>query len=184
MAEYLSMDEANNKYASKGKGNAGLTLGIIGTALAGLGLSKGSFGFGGNSDMPSAYEVQQKQCADNIALTNSIWQTRTTDLQEKFDLYTRLSDRINGLEKTEAATAAALPLMFQLAKCGAERYADDKLHRAEAVQTAINFGLQSEIAKKIDGTMGLPMADLITGVPTMPPLQYVVTGCNGGAHAQ
>lgn len=180
MAEFLTMNEANEKYASTGKGNAGLALGIIGTALGALAYGGGNIFGGGNSGMPSAYEVQQKQCADNIALTNSIWQTRVTDLQEKFDLYTRLSDRINGLEKTEAATAAALPLMFQLSSSNSERYTDDKLHRAEAVQTAINFGLQNEIAKKINGTMGLPMADLITGVPTMPALQYSITGCNGG----
>lgn len=118
MAEFLTMDEASDKYASKGKGNAGLSLGIIGTALGALAVSgNGLFGGGCNSDMPSAYEVQQKQCAENIALTNAIWQTRVTDLQEKFDLYTRLSDRINGLEKTEAVTAAALPLMFQLSQC-------------------------------------------------------------------
>ena len=33
--------------------------------------------------------------------------------------------RINELEKKEAATAAALPLMFELNKVNAERYADN-----------------------------------------------------------
>lgn len=36
----------------------------------------------------------------------------------------RLSTRISDLEKKEAATAAALPLMFELNKVNAERYTD------------------------------------------------------------
>ena len=34
MAEFLTMDEAKSKFGTKGRTNAGLTLGIIGTALA------------------------------------------------------------------------------------------------------------------------------------------------------
>lgn len=34
MAEFLTMDEAKSKFGAKGRTNAGLTLGIIGTALA------------------------------------------------------------------------------------------------------------------------------------------------------
>lgn len=34
MAEFLTMDEAKSKFGSKSRTNAGLTLGIIGTALA------------------------------------------------------------------------------------------------------------------------------------------------------
>ena len=36
MAEFLTMDEAKSKFGTKGRTNAGLTLGIIGTALAAL----------------------------------------------------------------------------------------------------------------------------------------------------
>lgn len=32
MAEFLTMDEAKSKFGTKGRTNAGLTLGIIGTA--------------------------------------------------------------------------------------------------------------------------------------------------------
>lgn len=36
MAEFLTMEDAENKFGTKGRTNAGLTLGIIGTALAHL----------------------------------------------------------------------------------------------------------------------------------------------------
>lgn len=51
MAEFLTESEASDKYGSKAKANAGLTLGIIGTALAALGWGNGSsiLGMGGNS---------------------------------------------------------------------------------------------------------------------------------------
>lgn len=39
-------------------------------------------------------------------------------------MFARLSTRISDLEKKEAATAAALPLMFELNKVNAERYTD------------------------------------------------------------
>lgn len=61
MAEFLTMDEAKSKFGTKGRTNAGLTLGIIGTALAafagnnggcGCGNSGGILGnlFGGNNN--------------------------------------------------------------------------------------------------------------------------------------
>lgn len=36
MAEFLTMEDAESKFGKKGRTNAGLTLGIIGTALAAL----------------------------------------------------------------------------------------------------------------------------------------------------
>lgn len=36
MAEFLTMEEAENKFGKKGRTNAALTLGIIGTALGAL----------------------------------------------------------------------------------------------------------------------------------------------------
>lgn len=53
MAEFLTMDEAKNHFGTKGKTNAALTLGIIGTALGAMnnsGCGNGILGnlFGGN----------------------------------------------------------------------------------------------------------------------------------------
>lgn len=47
MAEFLTMQEAEDKFGKKGKTNAALTLGIIGTAL-------GAFS-GNNGCSPSVY---------------------------------------------------------------------------------------------------------------------------------
>lgn len=44
MAEFLTMSEAEDKFGSKGKTNAALTLGIIGTGLAALS-NNGGCGF-------------------------------------------------------------------------------------------------------------------------------------------
>ena len=42
MAEFLTMEEAEDKFGKKGTARAGLTLGIIGTALAALGNNNGA----------------------------------------------------------------------------------------------------------------------------------------------
>lgn len=47
MAEFLTMEDAESKFGKKGRTNAGLTLGIIGTALAALGNNGGGCGNNG-----------------------------------------------------------------------------------------------------------------------------------------
>ena len=51
MAEFLTMQEAEDKFGKKGKTNAALTLGIIGTALGAFSGNNGILGglFGGNN---------------------------------------------------------------------------------------------------------------------------------------
>ena len=89
-----------NKRDINGKANAGLTLGIIGTALGawalfgnrragllgGSGLGSGLGGAniningletgmaGGSRNSPSAYEVQMKECEDVLALQGGLYQ--------------------------------------------------------------------------------------------------------------
>lgn len=48
MAEFLTMEEAKSKFGTKGRTNAGLTLGIIGTALAAFAGNGGGCGCGNN----------------------------------------------------------------------------------------------------------------------------------------
>lgn len=89
MAEFLTMDEAKSKFGTKGRTNAGLTLGIIGTALAafagngggcGCGNNGGILGnlFGGNNNNCCAMQaaenaktlaMAQGQQADNLLAT-------------------------------------------------------------------------------------------------------------------
>ena len=165
------------------KANAGLTLGIIGTGLAALGgglFGNGLFGGGASTVAaveggPTIYDVYRKESDDTVALTSAIYQGRITDLQEKFDLYKNLDDKINGLSVSNAQLQASLPLAMQLAAVNAERYADNKLNTFATEQTAFNFIMQREIDKKINGTMGLPWGDIITGIPTMPACTMGVT---------
>lgn len=51
MAEFLTQDDADKRYGKKSRTNAGLTLGIIGTALAAFnnGGNDGCFCGGGNN---------------------------------------------------------------------------------------------------------------------------------------
>lgn len=230
MAEFLTMDEAKSKFGTKGRTNAGLTLGIIGTALAAFAGNNGGCGcgngggilgnlFGGNNNccaMQAAENAKtlamaQGQQADNLSwanrvqsmqddidlytyvnsralatnerignesqvLTNQIWKGRVEDLQEKgamyvdllsrdnaqnlrlcdelykrreqdvqekADIFERLGSRISELEKKEAATAAALPLMFELNKVNAERYTDACCCKSETNLLMTANGLQA-----------------------------------------
>lgn len=87
-------EDGKKEYASNGKANAGLTLGIIGTALgAGAwlwgnnGRGTGILGGGtampenvnilasglGGSAAPTALHVEEKECQDMLNLTNEMW---------------------------------------------------------------------------------------------------------------
>lgn len=91
MAEFLTMDEAKSKFGTKGRTNAGLTLGIIGTALAAFAGNNGGCGcgngggilgnlFGGNNNccaMQAAENAKtlamaQGQQADNLSWANRV----------------------------------------------------------------------------------------------------------------
>lgn len=56
MAEFLTMQEAEDKFGKKGKTNAALTLGIIGTAL---GAFSGNNGYGSRRDVSESSLEQQ-----------------------------------------------------------------------------------------------------------------------------
>lgn len=88
-------EEGKKEYASNGKGNAALTLGIIGTALgAGAlwGRGNGILGIGGGGNAPenvniqvareamasgagapTAFQAWEHGCEEALALTNTIW---------------------------------------------------------------------------------------------------------------
>lgn len=184
MADYISMTEADARYGKRGVSNTALGIGIGGLALAALnGNGNGILGglFGGNSGTacggPTAWEAWQKECEDNVALTSAIWQTRVTDLQEKFDLYTRLDNKISELEKSDATLKASLPLMFQLANVTSERYTDDKVCANREKQNSINAAMEAQILMRPAGDVRLNMSSLYTGIPTLPNVRYVTETC-------
>ena len=96
--------------------------------------------------------------------------TREQDVQEKADLFARLSTRISDLEKKEAATAAALPLMFELNKVNAERYTDACCCKSETNLLMTANGLQRQLDHKIDGQLKYAYSDLCAPVPSIAPL--------------
>lgn len=253
MAEFLTMSEAEDKFGKKGTAKAGLTLGIIGTALAALNNNGGGCGcgnngilgglFGGNNNGCCAMReaenaktlaMAQGQMADNLSwanrvqslqddidlytyvnatnqklgnevqvLTNQIWNDRVQDLkdksgmyvdlltrdnaqnlrlcdelykrreqdvQEKSDIFERLSTRINELEKREAATSAAIPLMFELTQVKANKYTDDCCCKAEKQNLISDAYLQRQIDHKIDGELKYAYSNLCAPVPNISPL--------------
>lgn len=104
------MSEAEDKFGSKGKTNAALTLGIIGTGLAalsnnggcGCGNNGGLLGglFGGNNGNCSLAEramqmaYAQGQMADNLA-----WSNRVQSMQDDIDLYTYINGQTKVLSE-------------------------------------------------------------------------------------
>lgn len=99
-------EDGKHEYASRGTGNAGLTLGIIGTALgAGAlwGRGNGLFGLGGGSTMPenvninmtrealglgngttspTAFQAWEKSCDDAVELTNTICRLKLGTMEQ------------------------------------------------------------------------------------------------------
>ena len=103
------VDEDEHKdYASKGVGNAGLTLGIIGTALGAWAVSRnrgGLFGGGWGAGMPenvnintttgggggsgvgapTAFMAWEKGCEEALSLTNAMWGLKVSGMQADYD---------------------------------------------------------------------------------------------------
>lgn len=210
MAEFLTMQDAEQHFGSKGKTNAGLTLGIIGTALGAMnsnGCNGGILGniLGGN--------CQNNKLANEVqVLTNQIWagrlqdqdekckmyidlitrdnvqnmtaaqefaKAREKDIQEKTDLFERLSTRINELEKREVATQTALPLMFELASVKANKYTDDCCCKAEKNLLMVDANLQRQLDHKIDGELKYSYNNLCAPVPNISPLYCTPFTVNG-----
>lgn len=116
-------------YASKGTAGTGLGLGIAGTALGLLALSRNGFNLFGNRGVgmpenvninttsglgtaqPSAFQAWEKSCDDAVALTNAIWSqkvntleraaaAREVDVNEKFGIWKSQVDSDFGLYKS------------------------------------------------------------------------------------
>ena len=124
---------------TRGIAIGGLTTGIIGTALSvfgnnGLGNLFGGRGWnnwnGGDCNSncaghPTLYTLQAKECQDNLDLTKALYENRLRDISElnafrekdvneKFNLYTTLMNRITRLETNEAVMAAVEPYRMKI----------------------------------------------------------------------
>lgn len=168
MAEFLTMDEAKSKFGSKSRTNAGLTLGIIGTALAAFAGNNGGCGCGNGGGILGNLFGGNNNCCAMQAAENA--KTLAMAQGQQADLFARLSTRISDLEKKEAATAAALPLMFELNKVNAERYTDACCCKSETNLLMTANGLQRQLDHKIDGQLKYAYSDLCAPVPSIAPL--------------
>lgn len=116
-------------FASKGVAGAGLGLGIAGTVLGLLALSRGrGFGLfgnnvpenvninttmsGANGAAPTAFQTWEKECSDTLALTNEMWglkvstmnnarEAREVDVNEKFQLWKSQIDADHSLYRSQ-----------------------------------------------------------------------------------
>lgn len=100
MAEFLTMQEAEDKFGKKGKTNAALTLGIIGTALGAFSGNNGCGNngilgglFGGNNGNCLAERAMQTAMAQGEMSQNLAWNNRVQSLQDDIDLYTYINGR-------------------------------------------------------------------------------------------
>ena len=102
MAEFLTMQEAEDKFGKKGRTNAALTLGIIGTALGAFtgnnGCGCGNNGilgglFGGNNGNCIAEKAMQTAMAQGQMSQNLAWNNRVQSMQDDIDLYTYINGR-------------------------------------------------------------------------------------------
>ena len=89
----------HTEYASKGVAGTGLGLGIAGTALGLLALNRGGFGLFGNNGMPenvninnnagssaapSAFEVWEKECSDNLKQQADLYNMALNNQYQRF----------------------------------------------------------------------------------------------------
>lgn len=133
MAEFLTMDEAKSKFGSKSRTNAGLTLGIIGTALAAFAGNNGGCGcgngggilgnlFGGNNNccaMQAAENAKTLAMAQGQQADNLSWANRVQSMQQAQQKTQPILDEINrevgSLSLDEQKVLAQMP-EYQMAK--------------------------------------------------------------------
>ena len=132
------------EFASKVVGNAGLTLGIIGTAGwllgnggCGNGLFGGLFGRGncgnGQAELVSAYQaaaanLAAEKYADNVGIElykEIIAQSNRAD-QRLGEYSNQLAQGIINLDKKVAMLEATQPLVAEITKLKSERYTDER----------------------------------------------------------
>jgi hypothetical protein len=175
-------------FASKGKGNAALTLGIIGTALSGLlsfkdGIFKGILGGGNNSDSGLPHGElynERKEQEDYIALTKQYYEgviaNQTNVNQKFFDLYKmnidnsfglykgqrdskdELISKINEVDKKVDMMAAVRPYQDALINC-----------KIDNVALVSDFNLARRTCRMLQGELVLPSTPTVTGYPSYNP---------------
>ena len=197
MAEVME-STCKHEYASKAKGNAGLTLGIIGTSLAGLmALGNGGIGnlIGGKPECQGVPHGElyneRKEQNDFVELTKQYYEAQiaTNEKIDKnfFDMYKFGVDNSFGLYKQYVNDSFALykgqrdqadALMAKIADVekkvdviSAVRPYQDALINAKIDNVALvgDFNLARRTCKMITGELVLPSTPTVTGYPSYSP---------------
>lgn len=135
------------------------------------------------ADKDDKFQIYKGYNDSDNALNNKFtalnYEGRIQDLNEKFDLYTRLNDKITNLEKQQAKTETALPLMFELNKVNSERYTDNCCCQSKTNLLVATNDLQRQLDHKIDGQLRYAYSDLCAPVPSISPLYCAPFTRNG-----
>jgi hypothetical protein len=191
MAEVI---ETHKEFASNAKGNAGLTLGIIGTALSGIlglksGMFSGIFGGAGAGQAPD-YQTcgcphgdlynERKEQEDFVALTKQYYEgvigTQASINQKFFDLYKMNVDNSFGLYKGQRDSKDELVAKInevdkKVDMMAAVRPYQDALINAKIDNVALvgDFNLARRTCRMITGELVLPSTPTVTGYASYSP---------------
>lgn len=192
--------DGGNRRDVNGKANAGLTLGIIGTALGAWALfgnrrSSVLGGAGSGSGAPTAFQAWEKSCEDTLALQGGLYQWALTQQNQRFEDRERLNSElfgvyIDGRNRTDALIEKNNTDHFNLYKY--TRDADDDIRKelsdlkaelavTKAIRPYQDKLIQCEMEKMF--TAGINYTDrktcnVIYGVVTLPN-EPTVTGLVG-----
>ena len=180
----------NEVFATKGKANAGLTLGIIGTALGGLlsfkdGLFNGILGGGTSSTSDNGVPHgerynERKEQEDYIALTKQYYENvianQANVSQKFFDLYKMNVDNSFGLYKGQRDSKDELISKInevdkKVDMIAAIRPYQDALINCKIDNVALvsDFNLARRTCRMIQGELVLPSTPTVTGYASYTP---------------
>lgn len=196
--EKIYVEDHGKKYASKSMAGTALGFGIAGTALwllnGGLGRF-GGFGCGSGEAVVGAMSLEQKECADVLALTSALYQgelkqqsqrfnDRQTINQEMFGIYNKnITDNFNlyksqidadfNLYKNQRDQFDVLKAEIDNLKCKvavdeAVRPYQDALINCKIDKTAdvAEWNLDRRTCRMITGELVLPNSPTVTGYPS------------------
>lgn len=194
---------SNEKYASNSKGNAALSLGIIGTALAGLtaigggvGLLSGKGRLSGNMTdagfTDSDLTIERKSCQDYLDITKQYYEGRLLnqreladaffaaydrDVKNSFDLYKYTRDSKDELSNKIAEVNSKVDVMAAI------RPYQDALINAKIDNVALvgDYNLSRRTCRMIQGELVLPSTPTVTGFGSYTPGNTVQTTTTTGA---
>lgn len=189
--------DGGNRRDVNGKANAGLTLGIIGTALGAWALfgNRRSAGVSILGGAPTAFQAWEKSCEDTLALQGGLYQWALTQQNQRFEDRERLNSElfgvyIDGRNRTDALIEKNNTDHFNLYKY--TRDADDDIRKelsdlkaelavTKAIRPYQDKLIQCEMEKMF--TAGINYTDrktcnVIYGVVTLPN-EPTVTGLVG-----